>query len=59
MSKTIFIKHLLLVGPKMKNAYNSLKFGTLDTSNTPISILLSKIIPIRFLPAVMRNKSQE
>ena len=37
-------------GPKIKNTQNLLKFGTCDILNTPISILVSKIIFIKHLP---------
>ena len=32
------------IGPKIKIAQNLLKFGTLDISNMPISIIMSKMI---------------
>ena len=32
------------IGPKIKNAQNLLKFGTIDISNIPISISMSKTI---------------
>ena len=35
-------------GPKIKSTQNLLKFGTFDISNMPISILMSKIIFIKF-----------
>ena len=35
----------------MKNAQNLLKFGTLDISNIPISILMSKMIFMKYVPA--------
>ena len=39
-------------GPKFKNAQNLLKFGAFDISNIPISILMSKVIFIKYLPPV-------
>ena len=38
--------------PKLKNAYNLFKFGTCDIWNIPISILMSKIVFIKYLPPV-------
>ena len=32
------------IGPKIKNAQDLLKFGILDISNIPISVLMPKII---------------
>ena len=40
------------IGPKIKNVQNLLKSGTFDISNIPISILMSKIIPIKYLTPV-------
>ena len=40
------------MGPKMKNAQDLLKFSKFDISNIPISILMSKIIFIKYLPPV-------
>ena len=37
------------IGPKIKSAQNLLKFGTFDTSNMPISVLMSKTIFIKYL----------
>ena len=37
---------------KMKNAWNLLKFGTFDFSNMPISILMSKIIFLKYLTII-------
>ena len=36
----------------MKNAQNLLKFGLIDISNMPISILMSKMIFIKYLAPV-------
>ena len=38
--------------PKIKSTQNLLKFGTFHISNIPISILMSKIIFIKYLPLV-------
>ena len=40
------------IGPKIKIAQNLLKFGTLDISNMPISIIMSKMIFMNYLPIV-------
>ena len=40
------------IGSKIKNAQNLLKLGTFDISNMPISILMSKMIFIKYLPHV-------
>ena len=52
MSKIIFMKNLppcqAKIGPKTKNAQNLLKFGTFDIPNMPISILMSKIIYMKY-----------
>ena len=40
------------IGPKIKSAQNLLKFGTFNISNMPISILMSKIIFMKYLPPV-------
>ena len=40
------------ISPKIENTQNLLKFGTFDISNIPISILISKIIFIKYLPPV-------
>ena len=62
MPKTTFMKYLppkpklgpnwAQIGPKIKNAQNLLKFGLTDISNVPISILMSKIIFMKYLPPV-------
>ena len=36
------------IGPKIKKAQNLLKFGSFDISNIPISILISKIMFIKY-----------
>ena len=36
------------MNPKIKNTHNLLKFGTLDISNMPILILISKMIFIKY-----------
>ena len=47
------IYHLLYPNsPKIKNAQNLLKFGRIDISNMPISILMSKISFMKYLPPV-------
>ena len=38
------------MGPNIKSAHNLLKFGTFDISSVPISILMSKIIFVKYLP---------
>ena len=43
---------LTQIGPKIKSAQNLLKFGTFDILNTPISIQMSKMIFIKYLPPV-------
>ena len=43
---------LAQIGPKIKSAQNLLKFGTFNISNMPISILMSKMIFIKYLPPV-------
>ena len=40
------------IGPKIKNAQNLLKFDTFEVSDMPISILMSKIVFIKYLPSV-------
>ena len=40
---------------KITNAQNLLKFDTFDISNIPILILMSKIIFVKYLPAVRSN----
>ena len=56
MSKIIFKKyfyHLLgQISPKIKNAQDLLNFGKFDISNILISIPMSKIIFIKYLPPV-------
>ena len=51
MSKIIFMKSTQ-TGPKIKSTLNLLKFGTLHISNISISILMSEIIFIKYLPPV-------
>ena len=41
------------IGPKIKSTQNLLKFGPIDISNIPISILISEIIFIKFEPLVL------
>ena len=59
MSKIIFIKYLPPVRPKLvpklKNAQNSLKFSTFDISNISISIFISKMAFVKYLPAATPN----
>ena len=43
---------LAQIGPKTRNTQNLLKFGTSHIWNIPISILMSKIIFIKYLPPV-------
>ena len=38
--------------PRLKNAQNLLKFDIFDISNMPISLLISKIIVIKYSPIV-------
>ena len=56
MSKIIFYEIFTTCeaqnGLKIKNAQNLLKFRICDISNIPISILMSKIIFIEYLPPV-------
>ena len=40
------------MGPKIKNTQNLLKSGTSNISSMPISILMLKIIFIKYLPPV-------
>ena len=42
----------------MKNAQNLLKFGQIDISDMPISIFMSKMIFIKYLPPVNTNWSK-
>ena len=49
MSKEIYEAQ---ISPKIKNAQNVLKFSTFDISNILISILMSKVIFIKYLPPV-------
>ena len=46
----IFPNSYVQIGPKINYAQNLLKFGPFDISNMPISILISKIIFIKYLP---------
>ena len=46
----IFTTCSVQIDPKIKSSQNLLKFGTIDTSNISISILMSKIIFIKYLP---------
>ena len=46
---TIFTICYAQIGPKNKNAQNFLKFVTFDISGMPISILMSKMIFIKYL----------
>ena len=48
----IFTTCYIQNGPKIKNAQNILKFGTCDISNILISILMSKIFFMKYLPTV-------
>ena len=48
----IFTTCLAKIGPKIKSTQNLLKFGTLEISNMPISILILKMIFIKYLPHV-------
>ena len=56
MSKIIFKKYfyrlLGQISPKIKNAQDLLNFGKFDISNILISIPMSKIIFIKYLPLV-------
>ena len=55
MSKIIFIKHLpheAQISPKIETVQNLLKFGIFDISNIPILILMSKMIFMKYLPAI-------
>ena len=55
MSKTIFKNIYHLLDPnwsQIKSAQNLLEFGTTDVSNISISILMSKIVFIKYLPPV-------
>ena len=47
---SILTTSLAQIGPKIKSAQSLLKFGTFDISNILISILMSKIIFIKYLP---------
>ena len=40
------------IGTKIKNGQNLLKFGLIGISNISISILMSKIIFMKYLPSV-------
>ena len=46
------MKYLPPVRPKIKNAQNLSKFGTCNVSSMPISILMTKIIFMKYLPRV-------
>ena len=52
MPISILMSRIIQMGPKMKNAQDLLKFSKFDISNIPISILMSKIIFIKYLPPV-------
>ena len=41
--------------PKIKNGQDLLKFGTFDISNNPISMLMSKMVFMKYLPAARPN----
>ena len=47
------------IGPKIKNAQNLLKLGTFDISNMQVSILISKIILMKYLPHVRPKLAHE
>ena len=42
---------IVQIGHKIKNTKNLLKFGTCNISIVPISILMSKIFFIKYLPS--------
>ena len=44
------MKYLTPVRSKIKNTQNLLKFGTFNISNIPISILMARIIFMKYLP---------
>ena len=46
----IFTNCWVEIGLKIKNAQNLMKFGRIDISNMAISILMSKMIFIKYLP---------
>ena len=46
----LFTTCLTQIGPKITRAQNFLKFGTFGISNMSISILMSKMIFIKYLP---------
>ena len=48
----IFTSCYSQIGPKLKNAQNLLRFGRADISNLPISVLMSIMIFIKYLPPV-------
>ena len=54
----IFTTCYAQIGPKIKNAQDLLKFGTIDISNISFSILISKIIFRKFLAPVRPKWSQ-
>ena len=51
----IFTTCYVQISPKIKNAQNLLKSGTLDISNILISISMSKKVFMKYLPAARRN----
>ena len=51
-SYQIFTACSAQIGSKIKITQNLLKFGTFNISNIPISILISKIIFMKYLPPV-------
>ena len=53
----IFTTCYAQIRPKIKNAQNLLKVGTLDSSHMPISILLSKVILTKYLPSPLQNQN--
>ena len=55
----IFTTSLAQIHPQIKSAQNLLKFGKFDISNMPISILMSKMIFMKYLPSVGPNWSQK
>ena len=46
----IFTTCYTQIGPKIKSTQNLLKFSIFDISNMPISILMSKMIFMKYLP---------
>ena len=57
-SYEIFTTCQAQISPKIKNAQNLLKFGTFDISNMPVSILMSKITFMKYLPPAKPNQFQ-